>query len=91
MSRILIISIYDMGCSFKAIILKDNKIEKTIRHQYELKEFGLYNQEYCLFDGDLITTDNEKIKQFDKIIVCVDGEIEIYINGKFVMEDDKDE
>jgi len=87
MNRILIISVYDMGCDFKAIILKDNKIERTINRQYELEEFGLYDHEYCWFDGDLITPDNEKIKQFDKIIVCVDGNIEIYINGKFVMEE----
>lgn len=87
MNRILIISIYDMGCNFKAVILKDNQIERTINRQYELNEFGLYDQEYCWFDGDLITPNNEKIKQFDKIIVCVDGTIEIYINGKVVMKE----
>ena len=46
MSRILIISVYDMGCDFKAIILKDNKIERTINRQYELEECVHFHQPY---------------------------------------------
>ena len=81
----LIISIYDSAYGFTTKILNDNKIEKVFYDESSLVEFGLYDNEWHWFDGKLINPNNEKIKQFDRIIVCEDGGIDIYIDGKLVL------
>ncbi len=76
--RELIISDYDSSCGFTAKILDDNKVERTIEDPEEMIEFGLYDVEWGLFSESSINTNNDRIKQFDRIIVCQDGDINIY-------------
>ena len=80
--RELIISDYDGGCEFTALIINDNKIEKRIHSQYLLEAYGLYDDEWHWFTPKLINKENKKIQQFDRIIYCEDGCINVYWKGK---------
>ena len=80
----LIISIYGSIC-FTAKVINGNKVEKILIHESDMDEFGLYDEEWHWFNEELINPDNEKIKQFDRIIVCEDGGIEVFCNGKLVI------
>ena len=83
--RELIISIYDSGYGFTAKVINGNQVEEVYCDESELTKFGLYDEEWHWFNEDLINPDNENIKQFDKIIVCEDGGIDIFCNGKLVL------
>lgn len=78
----LIISDYDMECSFQFIILTDGKLTNVGEDSIDLKYFDLYDFENCWFSEALINKDNKKIKTFKQIICCVDGTITIYNKGK---------
>lgn len=80
----LIISIYGSSC-FTAKVINGNQVEEVYYDESELTKFGLYDEEWHWFNEELINPDNEKIKQFDRIIVCEDGGIEVFCNGKLVI------
>lgn len=82
MSKELVISIYDSSWGFKTVILNDNEIEKIVIHKSDLAEYNLYDKEWHWFDEKLINKENDKIKEFDRIIVCEDGGVDIYWKGK---------
>ena len=84
----LIISSYDSGFGFTAKVINGNQIEEVYNHESELIIFGLYDEEWHWFNEELISPDNEKIKQFDRIIVCEDGGVEVFCDGKLVLCDE---
>ncbi len=80
MAKELIISIYDGGWGdFTAVVLNENKIEEISKDmESSLAKFGLYHRG----DNVEVSITNEKVKQFDRIVVCEDGRIEVYVDGK---------
>lgn len=74
----LIISIYDSFCTFTYSIIEDGKEIEKSNDYLDLKKYDLLDNEWSWFDEKLINENNEKIKQFDLIIVCEDGEIRIF-------------
>ena len=78
----LIISDYDMECSFEFSILIDGKEIDKSNESYYLKDFDLYDFENRWFSEKLINKDNKKIQSFKEIICCIDGTITIYYKGK---------
>lgn len=78
----LIISIYDSFCTFTYLIIEDGKEIEKSNDYLDLKKYDLLDEEWSWFDEKLINENNEKIKQFDLIIVCEDGEIRIFNNDQ---------
>lgn len=75
----LIISNYDSACNFTFVVCENGiEIERS-HNEYDLNKYGLYESEYLWFEEDLIDKKNEKLQQFDRIIVCEDGSINLYI------------
>ena len=77
----LIISIYDSFCAFTYSIIEDGEEIEKSNDYLDLKKYDLLDNEWSWFDEKLINENNEKIKQFDLIIVCEDGEIRIFNFG----------
>ncbi len=77
----LIISNYDSSVAFKVVILNNKKIEFESESEECLKDINLYDESWEMFDESPINSENEKIKTFDMIIVCEDGDIRIYRKG----------
>lgn len=75
----LIISNYDSECDFSYVVIGNlTEVERGNRSS-QLSKYGLYDDEYCWFDRSLIDfKNNEKIQEFDMIIVCEDGFIQVY-------------
>ena len=78
----LIISDYDMECEFQAKVLVDGEEIENYEESKELVKYNLYDSNDNWFTEELITEANEKIKEFDMIICCVDGTIFIYRKGE---------
>lgn len=79
----LIISNYDSATNFTWVII-DNSVEIARGHKpIQLAKFGLYDEEWHWFDEKLINFDkNNSIQEFNMVIVCEDGGINIYKNNK---------
>lgn len=78
----LIISDYDMEWEFQAKVLVDGEEIENYEESKELEKYNLYDSNDNWFTEELITEANEKIKEFDMIICCVDGTIFIYRKGE---------
>ena len=78
--RQLIISDYDCCTDFTFIILEDGKEIKRGKEN-ELEAYGLL--EDGMFDTDLIKSSNKLIKQFDTIVVCENGTIQVIYPKEF--------
>lgn len=81
--RQLIISDYDSATNFTWVII-DNIVEVVRGFKpIQLAKFGLYDKEWMWFDEKLIDFNkNKSIQDFDMIIVCEDGGINIHKNSK---------
>ena len=79
----LIISNYDSATNFTWVVI-ENGIEVARGHESsELKRYTLYDEEWHWFDENLINFDtNELIQEFDMIIYCEDGTIQVHKNDK---------
>ncbi len=75
----LIISDYDSSCEFTYVII-DNGIEiKRGGNPKDVSKYGLYDEDWCMFNGTGIDfKENKSLQDFDMIIVCEDGCIDIY-------------
>lgn len=87
----LIISIYDSGCEFTIVILKNDEVIYNSNNLKDLRKYKLVNEEWNLFDRKAINEYNADITQFNRIIICEDGDIEIYSKlfdcyGDFIWE-----
>lgn len=81
----LIISNYDSEYGFSYVVI-DNLTEIERGHNSkQLRKYDLYNDEWNWFDRSLIDfNNNEKIQEFDMIIVCDNGCIKIAYNNRCV-------
>lgn len=79
--KTLLISTYDMEVNFQAKVLIDGKDIENYEESKELIKYDLYDFKNKWFSESLITENNDKIKNFDNIIVCEDGNIDIYLKG----------
>ena len=77
----LIISNYDSGTRFKAVIINNCIVEREIYTEQEMKYFGLLDTDYIFSTERNINKNNETIQQFDRIICCYDGDLNIYAKG----------
>ena len=81
----LIISNYDSATNFTWVVI-ENGVEVVRGHESsELKRYALYDEEWLWFDEKLINFDDNQVlrtQDFDMIIVCEDGDINIYKNNK---------
>lgn len=78
----LILSFYDGIVGFSYVVLENGEeIERSV-FEKDLEKYNLYDNEWGWSDKSLVNKENEKIKQFDEIIVCEDGGIEIYKKGE---------
>lgn len=81
----LIISDYDSATNFTWVVI-ENGVEVARGHESsELKRYALYDEEWLWFDEKLINFDDNPVlrtQDFDMIIVCEDGDINIYKNNK---------
>ena len=75
----LIISNYDGEYGFSYVVI-DNLTEIESGNKSEqLSKYDLYAYDWYHFDSTLIDFDNnEKIQEFDMIIVCDNGSIDVY-------------
>lgn len=87
----LIISIYDSCYDITTVILKNGDVIYNSNNLKDLKEYKLVDEEWNLFDRKGINEYNTDINQFNRIIICEDGDIEIYSKvfdcyGDFIWE-----
>jgi len=75
----LIISNYDCEYDFSYVVIDNlTEIERG-NNSKQLRKYGLYDDEWYCFDDTFIDfNNNEKIQEFDMIIVCDKGFIKIY-------------
>ena len=82
----LIISGYDSGFRISYMLLHDDKIisegenaaSKGINFLYNLHLIDSWDD----LDTSNINSSNILLQQFDRITVCIDGEIWVYLKGK---------
>lgn len=75
----LIISDYNCETNFTYVIIDDGKEIKRGLQAKTLKKYGLYDEEWLMFDRFAIDFDeNKALQEFDMIILCEDGCIDIY-------------
>lgn len=82
----LIISSYDSGFRISYMVLNDNKIILEGENDKSNSIYFLYNLHLIDTWEDLdtsnINSSNILLKEFDRITVCIDGEIWFYLKGK---------
>lgn len=82
----LIISSYDSGFRISYMLLNDNKIILEGENDKSNGIYFLYNLHLIDTWEDLDTSNinsgNILLKEFDRITVCIDGEIWIYLKEK---------
>lgn len=78
----LILSFYDGIVGFSYVVLENGKEIERSKEEIDLKKYNLYDVNWGWWDKELINEENEVAKQFDEIIVCEDGGIEIYKKGE---------
>ncbi len=78
----LIMSIYDSGFTFTCGVVEDNVEIERLTGEKQLSKFGLWDQEWHWFAHELINKNNKLIQDFDKIIICEDGDLVIYRKGE---------
>ena len=75
----LIISNYDSECDFSYVVIDNLTETERGNKSKQLRKYDLYNDDWCCFDDAFINFNtNEKIQEFDMIIVCDNGFIEVY-------------
>lgn len=77
----LIISNYDSGTRFKAVIINNCIVEREIYTEQEMKHFNLLDTDIIFNRETKINKNNNKIQQFDRIICCYNGDLDIYTKG----------
>lgn len=74
----LIISDYDSSCEFTYVVLNNGiEIERS-ENVRDMVKYGLYDENWNMLDPIIDLKKNKLIQEFDMIICCVDGNIEIY-------------
>lgn len=78
----LIISDYDSATNFTWVVIEDGIEVARGYESSELKRYALCDEEWFWFDEKLINFDDDKsvirTQDFDMVIVCEDGGINIY-------------
>ena len=75
----LIISDYVFECDFSYVVIDNLTVIEKGNKSSQLKKYGLYSDEYDWFNDAFIDfDDNEKIQDFDMIIVCDNGSIKVF-------------
>lgn len=78
----LIISDYDMEYDFTWVAIDNGKEIERGDDSKSLKKYNLYDEEYHWWSRNNIDFNrNPLIRDFDIIVVCVDGSIEVYKKG----------
>lgn len=81
--RELIISNYDCGCEFKAVVIIDNQPEIVTAHRdRDMQEYDLYDLNSSWFDTSRISKENQSIQSFDRVVYCSNGGIQVFWKGK---------
>ena len=80
--KTLLISTYDMEVTFTAVVLNDGEVIEAFEKSKELSKYNLYDNEDNWFTPKFINKFNTSLRKFDNIILCEDGEIDIYYKNK---------
>lgn len=80
--KTLLISTYDMECNFTTVVLNDGVVIEAFEESKELSKYNLYDNEDHWFTPKFINKFNTRLREFDNIILCEDGEIDIYYKNK---------
>ena len=80
--KTLLISIYDGIVAFDAVVLNDGEVIEHFEESKELSKYNLYDNEDHWFTQKFIGKFNTCLREFDNIIICEDGEIDIYYKNK---------
>lgn len=80
--KTLLISTYDVEVTFNAVVLNDGEVIEAFAESKELSKYNLYDNEDNWFTAKFINKFNTLLRAFDNIILCEDGEIDIYYKNK---------